>query len=231
MTMPARPAAERPWRGATLATPPSSRSAASSTRRRRRSCRSRASRSSSTTPGPASRTRRCCPRLIDLLRDVWRVARVAVDATGLGETTARAARRRRSARRASSRVKFTAASEVASSASSCSRRSTAAASRCTAATARPSTREFRRQAELARVAYRANRTMNFFVDERDGHDDYLDERRAARARVARPQPRRVAIGTRCGSRDGDRVTGTRLGRDKRGAWIGGEHDCNVRAEL
>ena len=29
------------------------------------------------------------PGLIDLLRDVWRVRRVAVDATGLGETAAR----------------------------------------------------------------------------------------------------------------------------------------------
>ena len=29
------------------------------------------------------------PRLIDLLRDTWRVARVAIDATGIGETAAR----------------------------------------------------------------------------------------------------------------------------------------------
>ena len=27
--------------------------------------------------------------------------------------------------------------------------------------------------ERARAAYRANRTMNFFVDQSDGHDDYL----------------------------------------------------------
>ena len=30
-----------------------------------------------------------------------------------------------------------------------------------------------RELELARVAYRANRTMNFFVEPADGHDDYL----------------------------------------------------------
>ena len=30
-----------------------------------------------------------------------------------------------------------------------------------------------RELELARATYRANRTMNFFVDETDGHDDYL----------------------------------------------------------
>ena len=54
---------------------------------------------------------------------------------------------------------------------------------------------FQRQAELARVTYRANRTINFYVDQRDGHDDYLvsaallvrasqgAERRAASGRV------------------------------------------------
>ncbi|MBE3110404.1 MAG: hypothetical protein IMZ46_07800, partial [Acidobacteria bacterium] len=34
-------------------------------------------------------------------------------------------------------------------------------------------REFWEQAERARVAYRANQTMNFFVDPAEGHDDYL----------------------------------------------------------
>ena len=34
-------------------------------------------------------------------------------------------------------------------------------------------REFWLQAERARAAYRANRTMNFFVDPSEGHDDYL----------------------------------------------------------
>lgn len=37
----------------------------------------------------------------------------------------------------------------------------------------PESREFWRQAERARAAYRANRTMNFFVDPAEGHDDYL----------------------------------------------------------
>ena len=30
-----------------------------------------------------------------------------------------------------------------------------------------------RELELARATYRANRTMNFFVEPADGHDDYL----------------------------------------------------------
>jgi hypothetical protein len=34
-------------------------------------------------------------------------------------------------------------------------------------------REFQRQAELTRVTYRANQTMNFFVDPNDGHGDYI----------------------------------------------------------
>jgi hypothetical protein len=34
-------------------------------------------------------------------------------------------------------------------------------------------RHCRHELERARVAYRANRTMNFFVEPAEGHDDYL----------------------------------------------------------
>ena len=57
----------------------------------------------------------------------------------------------------------------------------------------PEHREFWRQAELARVAYRANRTMNFFVDPADGHDDYLMSA-ALLVRASAGQKRRVATG-------------------------------------
>ena len=51
----------------------------------------------------------------------------------------------------------------------------------------PQYREFWRQAELARVAYRANSTMNFFVEEADGHDDMLISA-ALTVRASRDQP-------------------------------------------
>jgi hypothetical protein len=51
--------------------------------------------------------------------------------------------------------------------------------------------EFWRQAEAARVAYRAGRTMSFFVDPSDGHDDYLMSLALAveAARDLDPRPR------------------------------------------
>ena len=38
---------------------------------------------------------------------------------------------------------------------------------------RRSWRECRRQLERCRAVYRPNRTLNFFVEARDGHDDYV----------------------------------------------------------
>jgi phage FluMu gp28-like protein len=111
------------------------------------------------------------PRLIDLLRNVWRVERVAVDATGLGETIARVL----SAALGESRVtgvKFTSESK--------SRLGFGLLAAVNGGRLKayrndgsPEHRQFWRQVELARVAYRANRTMNFFVEATDGHDDYL----------------------------------------------------------
>ena len=111
------------------------------------------------------------PRLADLLREVWQVRRVAVDATGLGETIARL---------------LTAAlgSDVV-----CSLRFTqesksrlgygllAAANggrlKLYQGDGSPQYRQCERELEAARVAYRGNRTMNFYVLESEGHDDYL----------------------------------------------------------
>ncbi|MEX2245736.1 MAG: hypothetical protein WEC75_03525 [Dehalococcoidia bacterium] len=110
-------------------------------------------------------------RLADLLRDVWRVQRVAVDATGLGETMARLLGAMLGEARVAA-VKFSAESKsrlgfdliaaVDGGRLKMYRGDGSAESRA-----------FRRQAELARVAYRANQTMNFYVDPADGHDDYL----------------------------------------------------------
>ena len=110
-------------------------------------------------------------RLADLLREVWQVRRLAVDATGLGETVARLLTAAlgshvvlpvRFSAESKSRLGFELLAAV-----NCGRLKLYAAD---------SSLEHRhcwRELELARVAYRANRTMNFFVEPSDGHDDYL----------------------------------------------------------
>ena len=111
------------------------------------------------------------PRLIDLLRDVWRVQCVAVDATGLGETAARILAAALGPSRVAV-VKFTSESK-----SKLGFALLAAINggrlKAYRGDGSPEHRQFWRQAELARIAYRANRTMNFFVEPADGHDDYL----------------------------------------------------------
>ncbi|MDE3095676.1 MAG: hypothetical protein KGK07_06720 [Chloroflexota bacterium] len=132
------------------------------------------------------------PRLIDLLRDVWRVARVAVDATGLGETTARLLTQALGEERVQA-VKF-----------STERKSQLGFGLLAAVNGgrlkmyrgdgSAEQREFWRQCERARSTYRANRTMNFFVDPAEGHDDYLMSA-ALLVEASRDTPRpRVASG-------------------------------------
>ncbi len=111
------------------------------------------------------------PGLIDQLRDAWRVRRVAVDATGLGETAGRLIAAALGDARVE-QVKFTAASK-----SEMGFDLLAAVNggrlKLYRADGSAEYREFQRQAELTRVTYRANQTMNFFVDPNDGHDDYI----------------------------------------------------------
>jgi hypothetical protein len=131
------------------------------------------------------------PGLIDLLRDVWRVRRVAVDATGLGETAARLIAVALGTSRVD-QVKFTPASK-----SELGFELLAATNggrlKLYRGDGSPEYREFQRQAELARVAYRANRTMNFFVDPSEGHDDYVVSAALA-VRASQGAQRRAASG-------------------------------------
>ncbi len=110
-------------------------------------------------------------RLADVLGRVWKVRRLAVDATGLGETLSRLLSRALGGQVVKP-LRFTAESK-----SRLGYDLLAAVNggrlKMYAADGSPEYTEFWRQAESARVAYRPNRTMNFFVDANAGHDDYL----------------------------------------------------------
>ncbi|MEX0799848.1 MAG: hypothetical protein WD379_01360 [Dehalococcoidia bacterium] len=110
-------------------------------------------------------------RLVDVLGRVWRVRRVTVDATGLGETLARllakalgpaAVQPFRFTAESKSRLGYNLLSAL-----------NGGRLKVYAADGSPESAEFWREMELARVSYRANRTMSYFVDPSDGHDDYL----------------------------------------------------------
>ena len=109
--------------------------------------------------------------LADRLRNVWRVRRLAVDATGLGAPIADLLARRLPTGRVDAVVFSTARKSqlgfgLLAAAHSGRLRLYRADGSAEAA-------ECRRQLELARAAYRDERTMQFHVDPTEGHDDYL----------------------------------------------------------
>jgi len=110
-------------------------------------------------------------RLADLLREVWRVRRLAVDATGLGEPIARLLAAAlgshvvlpvRFSRESKSRLGYGLLAAV-----------NGGRLKLYASDGSPEDRQCRRELERARAVYRANRTMGFFVEPAEGHDDYV----------------------------------------------------------
>ena len=109
-------------------------------------------------------------QLTDLLKNVWRVRRVAVDATGIGEPTAAALHRRMGqaiqpivfTQQSKSRLGFGLLALV-----------NAGRLRLYADDQSPESTAVRHQLHHAQAEHNANRTMNFYVPEREGHDDYL----------------------------------------------------------
>jgi len=131
-------------------------------------------------------------RLADVLGHVWRVRRLAVDATGLGETLSRLLSRAlggqvvkplRFTSESKSRLGYDLLAAV-----------NGGRLKMYAADGSPEYAEFWRQAEAARVTYRPNRTMNFCVDPAQGHDDYLVSLSLAVSAGRDVAPRRIARG-------------------------------------
>ena len=112
------------------------------------------------------------PRLVDLLKNVWRCRRVAVDATGMGEGIASVL---------SKALGTSAVTSLRFSAQSKSRLGYDLLSAVNSGRLKMYARdgseewgEFWRQVTSARVQYRMDKTMNFYVEESRGHDDYLN---------------------------------------------------------
>ena len=131
---------------------------------------------------------------VSLLRDVWHIRRVAVDATGIGEPVAAFLKQALSestveavklSAEAKSRIGYALISAV-----------NAGRLRLYADATANELRECWRQLELCRAAYRGNRTLSFFVEPGDGHDDYVISLALLNAAGSGAGPRRALGRTR-----------------------------------
>ena len=124
--------------------------------------------------------------LVALLSE-WRVARVTVDATGIGEPVAaflaRALGSRVEALKLTSESKSRLGYGLLAAVNS-------GRLRLYAGTSSELT-DCRRQLERCRAVYRPNQTLNFYVDERDGHDDYVISLALTVAAAGDATPRRA----------------------------------------
>ena len=111
------------------------------------------------------------PRLVDVLREVWRCRRVVVDASGLGQGIA-SFLERTLGRGVTAPFVFTAQSKSRLAFDLLA----AASSGRLKMYAQDGSQEYREmisQTERAVGRLRANRSMSFYVESRDGHDDFL----------------------------------------------------------
>ena len=110
------------------------------------------------------------PQLLDLLKNVWRAKRVVVDATGVGEGVASFL----SSALGGSVVSFR-FTQVSKSKLGFELLAAINSGRVKmyAADGSEEEQEFWHEMERAKSNFRANQTMNFYVDPSEGHDDFL----------------------------------------------------------
>ncbi len=110
------------------------------------------------------------PRLVDILKNVWRCRRIAVDATGVGEPVSSFLRQALGSRvipftftqRSKSELGFNLLAAINSGRLKMYR-----------SDGSPECQEFWLEMEKAKSQYRPNQTMSFYVDPSQGHDDFL----------------------------------------------------------
>jgi hypothetical protein len=110
--------------------------------------------------------------LISLLKETWRVERLAVDATGIGEPAASFLARALGSGRVEA-VKLTAERKSALGFGLISAVNGGRLRLYDSEEHEPLRGECLRQLERCRAVYRANRSLGFYVDAADGHDDYV----------------------------------------------------------
>jgi hypothetical protein len=114
---------------------------------------------------------RLLPQLLDILRNVWPVTTLAVDATGLGQTTATLLGRGLPKTKVLP-VTFTRAGK---SDLGYALQASIATGRCKTYTddGSPDSTALWHQAKYARADYYPSQAMNFYLDPADGHDDHI----------------------------------------------------------
>jgi len=110
------------------------------------------------------------PSLVDILKNVWRCRRVVVDATGIGQPVSSFLRGALGAR--VSPFVFTAQSKSGLGFNLLAAINSGRL-KVYAADGSDEYREFCSEMERAKSRYRPNRTMDFYVDPSEGHDDFL----------------------------------------------------------
>lgn len=128
------------------------------------------------------------PQMVDLLKNVWRCSRVVTDATGIGEPV-------------TSFLRKSLGSKVVPFKFSQKTKSEAGFSLLAAINSgrlktykQDGSEDYRRlmfELEKAKSVYRSNRTLSFFVDPSDGHDDYLMSLALVVEAAARYAPRKA----------------------------------------
>jgi hypothetical protein len=133
------------------------------------------------------------PRLVDILKSVWKCRRVVVDATGLGQPVSSFLRKALGSRvsaftftaRAKSQLGFKLLAAINSG-----------RLKVYARDASDESRQFWRELKVAKCHYRPSQTLNFYVSASEGHDDFLMSLALLVEAAERYEPREARGGVR-----------------------------------